>query len=192
MELVVWPDKMEASQHLWETGTYLELDVKTNLRNGSVNMIFEKGKKFEFENQDLEEFVSGDKNIVIDNQALEEVTTSSNQAVYNEADSTEEKEEEILPVNEPIEIKESAQQINKQFKIEFVGSKNLIEDKYKFEDVIKLLLENKNDNENSNVSIEIFYDEESIELELPLSINYSTELKTRLDSIIGNHNIIIT
>ena len=51
---------------------------------------------------------------------------------------------------------------------------------------------NKNDNENSNVSIEIFYDEESIELELPLSINYSTELKTRLDLITGNHNIIIT
>ena len=46
MELVVWPDKMEASQYLWETGTYLELDVKTNLRNGSVNMIFEKGKKY--------------------------------------------------------------------------------------------------------------------------------------------------
>ena len=192
MELVVWPDKMEASQHLWETGTYLELDVKTNLRNGSVNMIFEKGKKFEFENQDLEEFVSSDENIVINNQALEEVATPSIQSNYDEVDSTEEREEVSLPVNEPIEIKENPQQINKQFKIEFVGSKNLIEDKYKFEDVIKLLLENKNDNENSNVSIEIFYGEESIELELPLSINYSTELKTRLDSIIGNHNIIIT
>ena len=140
----------------------------------------------------MEEFVSSDENIVINNQALEEVATPSIQSDYDEVGSTEEREEVSLPVNEPIEIKENPQQINKQFKIEFVGSKNLIEDKYKFEDVIKLLLENKNDNENSNVSIEIFYDEESIELELPLSINYSTELKTRLDSIIGNHNIIIT
>ena len=71
-------------------------------------------------------------------------------------------------------------------------NENKIEDKYKFEDVIKLLLENKNDKESSNVSIEIFYDEDSIELELPLSINYSEDLKSRLDLIIGNHNIIIT
>ena len=32
----------------------------------------------------------------------------------------------------------------------------------------------------------------NIELELPLSINYSEDLKSRLDLIIGNHNIIIT
>ena len=73
-----------------------------------------------------------------------------------------------------------------------MGSKNLIEDKYKFEDVIKLLLENKNDSENNNVTIEIFYEENSIELDLPLSINYSDDLRSRLDLIIGNHNIIIT
>ena len=130
MELVVWPDKMEASQYLWETGTYLELDVKTNLRNGSVNMIFEKGKKFEFENQDLEEFVSKNENIIINNQTLEEVTTPSVQSDYDEVDGTEEKEEAGIPFNRPIEIKENPQQINRQFKIEFVGSKNLIEDNF--------------------------------------------------------------
>ena len=192
MELVIWPDKMEASQYLWETGTYLELDVKTNLRNGSVNMIFEKGKKFEFENQDLEEFVSGDENTIVIKKTVGESSPPSIESNYDEINNIKERDEVNPPINESIGINESSQQINKQFKIEFIGSKNLIEDKYKFEDVIKLLLENKNDNENSNVSIEIFYDEESIELELPLSINYSTELKTRLDSIIGNHNIIIT
>ena len=192
MELVIWPDKMEASQYLWETGTYLELDVKTNLRNGSVNMIFEKGKKFEFENQDLEEFVSGNENTVVDNKPKDELDLPLIESNYDEMDNIKEKKEVITNINEPIKINENSQQIDKQFKIEFIGSKNLIEDKYKFEDVIKLLLENKNDNENSNVSIEIFYEEESIELELPLSINYSAELKTRLDSIIGNHNIIIT
>ena len=49
IELVVWPDKMEISQDLWETGSYLELNVKTNNRNGSLNLIFETGKKMEFE-----------------------------------------------------------------------------------------------------------------------------------------------
>ena len=44
----------------------------------------------------------------------------------------------------------------------------------------------------SKERFEIFYDENSIELELPLSINYSEDLKSRLDLIIGNHNIIIT
>ena len=44
------------------------------------NSPFEKGKKFEFENQDLEEFVSNDENIVINNQALEEVATPSIQS----------------------------------------------------------------------------------------------------------------
>ena len=154
--------------------------------------LVENSKNFEFENQDLEEFVSTNEGAIVNNQVLDQAVTPSIQSNYDEINTLEEKEEVNPPANEPIEIKENPQQINKQFKIEFVGSKNLIEDKYKFEDVIKLLLENKNDNENSNVSIEIFYNEESIELELPLSINYSTELKTRLDLIIGNHNIIIT
>ena len=164
----------------------MELDVKTNLRNGSTNMIFENGKRLEFENHDLEEFVSNEqplpsinsedeKEDLADIPVLEEV--GNNDSFIND---------------ESIEISEDQKLYDKQFKIEFIGSKNKIEDKYKFEDVIKLLLENKNDKESSNVSIEIFYDEDSIELELPLSINYSEDLKSRLDLIIGNHNIIIT
>ena len=112
---------------------------------------------------------------------------------FNEPGSSLDSVTRIKTLNdETIEISEDQKLYDKQFKIEFIGSKNKIEDKYKFEDVIKLLLENKNDKENSNVSIEIFYDENSIELELPLSINYSEDLKSRLDLIIGNHNIIIT
>ena len=186
IELVIWPDKLETSQHLWETGSYLELDVKTNLRNGSINMIFENGKKLEFENHDLEEFVSNEQPLPSINPT-DEKDDIADIPVFEEANNNN-----SFIKDEPIEISEDQKMYNKQFKIEFIGSENKIEDKYKFEDVIKLLLENKNDKESSNVSIEIFYDENSIELELPLSINYSEDLKSRLDLIIGNHNIIIT
>ncbi|MEC8713407.1 MAG: DNA polymerase III subunit alpha, partial [Chloroflexota bacterium] len=186
IELVIWPDKLETSQHLWETGSYLELDVKTNLRNGSINMIFENGKKLEFENHDLEEFVSNEQPIPSINPT-DEKDDIADIPVFEEANNNN-----SFIKDEPIEISEDQKMYDKQFKIEFIGSENKIEDKYKFEDVIKLLLENKNDKESSNVSIEIFYDENSIELELPLSINYSEDLKSRLDLIIGNHNIIIT
>lgn len=186
IELVIWPDKLETSQHLWETGSYLELDVKTNLRNGSINMIFENGKKLEFENHDLEEFVSKEQPLPSINPA-DEKDDIADIPVFEEANNNN-----SFKNDEPIEISEDQKIYDKQFKIEFIGSENKIEDKYKFEDVIKLLLENKNDKESSNVSIEIFYDENSIELELPLSINYSEDLKSRLDLIIGNHNIIIT
>ena len=186
IELVIWPDKLETSQHLWETGSYLELDVKTNLRNGSINMIFENGKKLEFENHDLEEFVSNEQPLPSINPA-DEKDDIADIPVFEEANNNN-----SFKNDEPIEISEDQKIYDKQFKIEFIGSENKIEDKYKFEDVIKLLLENKNDKESSNVSIEIFYDENSIELELPLSINYSEDLKSRLDLIIGNHNIIIT
>ena len=186
IELVIWPDKLETSQHLWETGSYLELDVKTNLRNGSINMIFENGKKLEFENHDLEEFVSNEQPLPSINPT-DEKDDIADIPVFEEANNNN-----SFINDEPIEISEDQKIYDKQFKIEFIGSENKIEDKYKFEDVIKLLLENKNDKESSNVSIEIFYDENSIELELPLSINYSEDLKSRLDLIIGNHNIIIT
>ena len=186
IELVIWPDKLETSQHLWETGSYLELDVKTNLRNGSTNMIFENGKRLEFENHDLEEFVSNEQPLPIINSE-DEKEDLADIPVLEEVGNNDN-----FINDEPIEISEDQKLYDKQFKIEFIGSQNKIEDKYKFEDVIKLLLENKNDKENSNVSIEIFYDENSIELELPLSINYSEDLKSRLDLIIGNHNIIIT
>ena len=186
IELVIWPDKLETSQHLWETGSYLELDVKTNLRNGSTNMIFENGKRLEFENHDLEEFVSNE-------QPLPSINSEDETEDLADIPDLEEAGNNDNFINdEPVEISEDQKLYDKQFKIEFIGSQNKIEDKYKFEDVIKLLLENKNDKENSNVSIEIFYDENSIELELPLSINYSEDLKSRLDLIIGNHNIIIT
>ena len=186
IELVIWPDKLETSQHLWETGSYLELDVKTNLRNGSINMIFENGKKLEFENHDLEEFVSNEQPLPSINRT-DEKDDIADIPVFEEANNNN-----SFIKDEPIEISEDQKMYDKQFKIEFIGSENKIEDKYKFEGVIKLLLENKNDKESSNVSIEIFYDENSIELELPLSINYSEDLKSRLDLIIGNHNIIIT
>jgi len=186
IELVIWPDKLETSQHLWETGSYLELDVKTNLRNGSTNMIFENGKRLEFENHDLEEFVSNEQSLPSINSA-DEKEDLADIPVLEEVGNND-----SFINDESIEISEDQKLYDKQFKIEFIGSKNKIEDKYKFEDVIKLLLENKNDKESSNVSIEIFYDEDSIELELPLSINYSEDLKSRLDLIIGNHNIIIT
>ena len=186
IELVIWPDKLETSQHLWETGSYLELDVKTNLRNGSTNMIFENGKRLEFENHDLEEFVSNE-------QPLPSINSEEEKEDLADIPDLEEVGNNDNFINdEAIEISEDQKLYDKQFKIEFIGSQNKIEDKYKFEDVIKLLLENKNDKENSNVSIEIFYDENSIELELPISINYSEDLKSRLDLIIGNHNIIIT
>ena len=108
IELVVWPDKMESSQLLWETGTYLELDVKTNLRNGSINMIFENGKKFEFENHDLEEFVSAKESVVSDH-ATENDSINSD---YD--DNIEEIDEKSSPIinnedNEP-EVESQRQQ----------------------------------------------------------------------------------
>ena len=34
--------------------------------------------------------------------------------------------------------------------LEFIGSKNLIEDKYKFEDIMKILLENRSEEQKEN------------------------------------------
>jgi len=57
---------------------------------------------------------------------------------------------------------------------------------------VKLLLENKSNEQKENVSIKIIYDERSIDLELPISVNVTEELNSKLDSIIGHNNIIIT
>ncbi len=57
---------------------------------------------------------------------------------------------------------------------------------------MKLLLENKSTEQKENVSIKIIYDENSIDLELPISVNVTEELNSKLDSIIGHSNIIIT
>ena len=181
IELVIWPDKMEGSQDLWENGTYLELGVKTNLRNGITNLIFEDGKKLEFENNELEKFVSEE---TIDSNKDKEL--SYKQEELNQ-DPFEEKEV-IEPA--PSEVIEPSSTGN--LKLEFIGSKNLIEDKYKFEDIVKLLLENKSTEQKENVSIKIIYDENSIDLELPISVNVTEELNSKLDSIIGHSNIIIT
>ena len=181
IELVIWPDKMEGSQDLWENGTYLELGVKTNLRNGITNLIFEDGKKLEFENNELEKFVSEE---TIDSNKDKEL--SYKQEELNQ-DPFEEKEV-IEPA--PSEVIEPSSTGN--LKLEFIGSKNLIEDKYKFEDIVKLLLENKSTEQKENVSIKIIYDENSIDLELPISVNVTEELNSKLDSIIGHNNIIIT
>jgi len=181
IELVIWPDKMEGSQDLWENGTYLELGVKTNLRNGITNLIFEDGKKLEFENNELEKFASSE---TVDLDKDKEL-------FYKEEKPSEDPfvEKEIIePL--PSEAIEASDLGN--LKLEFIGSKNLIEDKYKFEDIVKLLLENKSNEQKENVSIKIIYDEKSIDLELPISVNVTEELNSKLDSIIGHNNIIIT
>ncbi|MEC7920849.1 MAG: DNA polymerase III subunit alpha [Chloroflexota bacterium] len=182
IELVIWPDKMEGSQDLWENGTYLELSVKTNLRNGSTNLIFEDGKRLEFENNELEKFVSKE---TIDLNKDKELFYK--QEEEPKEDPFVEKEIiESLP-NEVIEPSTSG-----NLHLEFIGSKNLIEDKYKFEDIMKILLENRSEEQKENVLIKIIYDEKSIELELPICVNVTEELNSKLDSIIGQNNVIIT
>ena len=57
---------------------------------------------------------------------------------------------------------------------------------------MKLLLENKSGGEKENVTITITYDDKSIDLELPISVDVSEELNSKLDSIIGQNNVIIT
>ena len=181
IELVIWPDKMEGSQDLWENGTYLELSVKTNLRNGSTNLIFEDGKRLEFENNELEKFVSKE---TID-------LNKDKELFYKEEEPKEDPfvEKEIIESlpNEVIEPSTSG-----NLHLEFIGSKNLIEDKYKFEDIMKILLENRSEEQKENVLIKIIYDEKSIELELPICVNVTEELNSKLDSIIGHNNVIIT
>ena len=180
IELIVWPDKMESSQELWETGSYLELGVKTNIRNGSLNLIYESGKKLEFENNDLEKFTAssiesqedtGEKNI-------QEIKTGNDQ-LYSE--------NQLTPVNDN-DISKQAE----TYRINFLGSKNLIEDKYKFDDIMKLLLEHENKQGGTSIEIKILYDDNSMTLDLPISVNISEELVSKLDNIMGRNNIIIT
>jgi DNA polymerase-3 subunit alpha len=180
IELIVWPDKMESSQDLWETGSYLELGVKTNIRNGSLNLIYESGKKLEFENNDLEKFTAssiesqedtGEKNI-------QEIKTGNDQ-LYSE--------NQLTPVNDN-DISKQAE----TYRINFLGSKNLIEDKYKFDDIMKLLLEHENKQGGTSIEIKILYDDNSMTLDLPISVNISEELVSKLDNIMGRNNIIIT
>ena len=109
IELVIWPDKLETSQHLWETGSYLELDVKTNLRNGSINMIFENGKKLEFENHDLEEFVSNEQPLPSTN-STDEKDDIADIPVFEEANNNDN-----FIKDEPIEISENQKMHDKQF-----------------------------------------------------------------------------
>ena len=172
---------MEGSQDLWENGTYLELSVKTNLRNGSTNLIFEDGKRLEFENNELEKFVSKE---TID-------LNKDKELFYKEEEPKEDPfvEKEIIESlpNEVIEPSTSG-----NLHLEVIGSKNLIEDKYKFEDIMKILLENRSEEQKENVLIKIIYDEKSIELELPICVNVTEELNSKLDSIIGHNNVIIT
>lgn len=172
IELVVWPDKMEISQDLWETGSYLELNVKTNNRNGSLNLIFETGKKMEFENSELENISSNDQK----SEEIQEteILESSIPEMFEDSD-------EPNAENEPDSLE-----------IQFIGSNNLIEDKYKFDDIIQLLVEHEDKEEGKEVNITIAYEEDSITLELPVLVKISQELNAKLNALIGSDKIIIT
>ncbi len=180
IELIVWPDKMESSQDLWETGSYLELGVKTNIRNSSLNLIYESGKKLEFENNDLEKFTASS----IESQGKNTIENvprikASNDQLYPENQLTPENDDGI---SNKAEI----------YRINFLGSKNLIEDKYKFDDIMKLLLEHENKQVGTSIEIKILYDDNSMTLDLPISVNISEALVSKLDNIMGRNNIIIT
>ena len=76
--------------------------------------------------------------------------------------------------------------------IQFIGSNNLIEDKYKFDDIIQLLVEHEDKEEGKEVNITIAYEEDSITLELPVLVKISQELNAKLNALIGSDKIIIT
>ncbi len=65
-------------------------------------------------------------------------------------------------------------------------SGNPIEDRYKFEDLIKLLLEHKG---SSPVILKVFSRNEEVTLELPFAnININSELEEKVIQIVGDNN----
>ena len=65
-------------------------------------------------------------------------------------------------------------------------SGNPIEDRYRFEDLIKLLLEHKG---SSPVILKVFSENEEVTLELPFAnININSELEEKVIQIVGDNN----
>ena len=177
IEIIVWPNNLDSSRFLWEKGKFISINGTTRINNGIISVVFKSGEEFLV---NTENYNGMNKNKIDSN--LMNGNNSNNNSDFIEN----------IPIPQSsnggqikTELPNSHNSSNKLM-LSIEESGNPIEDRYKFEDLIKLLLEHKG---SSPVILKVFSGNEEVTLELPFAnININSELEEKVIQIVGDNN----
>ncbi len=183
IEVIVWPNNLDSSRFLWEKGKFISMNGTTRINNGIISVVFQSG----------EEFLVNKENTNNLNNNID--TNSRNGSISNShIDSRENKLDNSAKFsnskyNSNNNSDNNSDNNSNKFIISIEETGNPIEDRYRFEDLIKLLLEHKGYNP---VLLKVLSGNEEVTLELPFAnIEINPELEKKIVQITGENSYSI-
>ena len=177
IEIIVWPNNLDSSRFLWEKGKFISINGTTRINNGIISVVFKSGEEFLV---NTENYNGMNKNKIDSNLMNGNNSNNNSDFIENIPIPQSPNGGKIKP-----ELPNSHNSSNKLM-LSIEESGNPIEDRYKFEDLIKLLLEHKG---SSPVILKVFSGNEEVTLELPFAnININSELEEKVIQIVGDNN----
>jgi DNA polymerase-3 subunit alpha len=182
VEIVVWPNLLDKTINVWEQGNFVSVIGTVRERNGIVSLSVTDASIYQFNTEggkiiDIEPRINDTKSQVTNAKNYTNIPTGP---IINDS------------VARQIKPKPTVSDIAKEpetLLIQILESGNPTEDKFKIEDVFRLLLENPGQDE---VTLHIMSSTNKlVKMVCPTTIKINAKLEERLGEVLGEENISV-
>ncbi|MBT6680590.1 MAG: DNA polymerase III subunit alpha [Chloroflexi bacterium] len=190
IELVVWSNVLGPTESLWKQGTFVSLTGSVRERDGRVSISVEDAREYRLPGHEEEGSLTNDSTFGAgapgqvapsspNPNRLKPAAPMSNASMQNgsiNGNGGSHGQQEAPPPSEPALF------------IRVAETGVVVEDKNRFEDIIRLLLNYKGDHP---FILEVETGERLVTLEMPFQIQPCDELVSNLSELIGSDNVVV-
>ncbi|HCV26843.1 MAG TPA: DNA polymerase III subunit alpha [Dehalococcoidia bacterium] len=193
IELVVWSNVLVITEPLWKQGTFVSLTGTVREREGRVSISVEDAREYRLPGHEEAAHLTNNSPSQSGAETGAGPTAQAAQAVPsqnpNRLRPTAPMGNNTPAANGNGATQESPTPLEPAFSIRVSETGVVSEDKNRFEDVIRLLLNYKGDHP---FILQVETGERIVTLEMPFAIQPCDELVTNLSELIGSENILIS
>ena len=214
IELVVWSNVLQVTEYLWKQGTFVSLTGSVRERDGRVSISVEEAREYRLPGQE-EAVTATNQHPTRQGEAIRPPVPAApahSPATNGVTPPYPAAAETRAPFSPPANGSSGANKYNngnggahatpppavtapaataqpQSFSVRVAETGSAAEDKYRFEDIIRLLLNYKGDHP---FMLEIETGGRIVTLDMPFAINPCDELTSNLRELIGSENVLVT
>ena len=181
VEIVVWPNLLDKTNNVWEQGNFVSVIGTVRERNGIVSLSVTDASIYQFNTE-------GGKIIDIEprinNTKSQFTNAKNNTSIPTDPIINDSVAEQIRPKSTVTDVTKEPETLL----IQILESGNPTEDKFKIEDVFRLLLEYPGEDE---VTLHIMSSNKLVKMVWPTTIKINAKLEERLGEVLGKENISV-
>ena len=177
----MWPNLLDKTNNVWEQGNFVSVIGTVRERNGIVSLSVTDASIYQFNTE-------GGKIIDIEprinNTKSQFTNAKNNTSIPTDPIINDSVAEQIRPKSTVTDVTKEPETLL----IQILESGNPTEDKFKIEDVFRLLLEYPGEDE---VTLHIMSSNKLVKMVWPTTIKINAKLEERLGEVLGKENISV-